>query len=175
MTWRDIADTEIAAGQPITAELMAKYLLRDQAAASHPCGGTWAQVSATVTNIPDKTFLRLFVPRSAKYCYIECMAGVSPVTGIKPQMQLYWDDGNDLSFNDYTYLTDDGTDTGNNLLYPKRVQFKPITILTSSRGLIVNVQFKVHPNETVNTRNYLIANLPADVSGTAGYGVRFVS
>jgi len=173
MSWKDIGDPEIAAGQPITAELMAKFLNRDNAAMGHYCGGKWREIACNATTTPDKTFAQIFIPRGARYLFVECESGVNthlPAAAWIGKLQLGLDDGDSGCVSDFTTLENPAS-MGDSLIYPKRVAFSPITLSAISRGQIVSIYFHIHPDDITYAHIYYMGNDPT--RATAGYGIRF--
>lgn len=169
MAWSNIADTQLVAGRPIVAEFMNQYLACDEALREHMCGGKWESIDTTRTT--SKVFVRAFIPRHASGLYIECESGVDVATGVsEPQIRLWYDDGLDLYYSDWTSLLDS---TGQNVLvFPKRVQFARLPISTDARGQTLDIYYEVNgANDTSTTRKYYMRNYPS--AATGGYGLRF--
>src|SRR3990172_6299412 len=100
MVWQNIAAAEIAAGAPITEELLVRMKDRATSAIEGPAGGYWPQVSMFGTGSPTR-FLRVFVPRGASTIYVECNAWYRGPSNGNPQARIYATDGTTTSYSQY--------------------------------------------------------------------------
>ena len=163
MSWQNIAAAEIAAGAPISQELILKLDQRDKAALECPVGGYWAQVSNNI--LSDSRFIRLIrIPRAASNLYIECETGPLGTVGSQPEARLYLKNPTTLATSYGAFL-----DLGGGAMYPQRKQLPPIPIPGLFRGALVELWFDA--NDSVATATFYCRNLAT--SATCGYGLRF--
>lgn len=162
MSWQNIAGAEIAAGVPITQELILKLDQRDKAALEVATGGYWSQVSNNI--LSDSRFMRYVrIPRAATNLYIECESGVIGVVGAQPEARLYLKDPVTLVTSTGGFVALAG------IVYPQRVQFPPIPVPALFRGALLELWFDA--NDTVSSATFFCRNLAT--SATCGYGLRF--
>jgi hypothetical protein len=165
MVWQDFAAGELAVNAPITQELLQKMHDRDRSLCEGAALVLWP--GAGPANIStDAAFGKVFVPRSAAFCYVECTSGRqgSPVVGT-PRARIYITDGTTFSYGDY-YL--------NLGVYPQRIAFPVIAVPAALRNKVVTCYLDGEDGPG-STLTFLIINDPND--GTAGAfvgsGVRF--
>ena len=159
MAWQDIATSEIAAGAPITQELLAKLDLRDKAVIEGPAGGRWAE--QTTDALTPIKFLTLFVPRGASAIYFECMAGVS-TPGEAPSARIYITDGVTTSFGEFVSFASQVIRT--------RLAFPPVPVPAALRGALVSCYFDAE-DSLGSAGLFAIENDTTSVQ--QGFGVRF--
>lgn len=162
-SWLEIVSAEIAAGAPITQELLRKLVVRDKALCGHPIGGRWALQSANY--LTDKLMFRVFTPRSASGMFVEMTSGITGSSNV-PQMRLYITDGTTTSYGAYLAMKDA---TGSPLSYPRRLEFPYVPIPAALRNKNVDCYFD--GDDTTTATTFYGSNVPTDA--TAGYGVRF--